>query len=106
MTPQQLMKVTKALADPTRFQLLQTIAGRGETCCGELVRQFPLAQPTISRHLKVLAEAGLVEVRREGQFNYYSMLREVLDQYHQALDAALRGEGVRDAAPSAQQEAL
>lgn len=92
MTPQQRIKVTKALADPTRFQLLQTIAGRGETCCGELVRQFPFAQATISRHLKILTDAGLVEVRRDGPFHYYRMLRDVLEQYHQALEAALRGE--------------
>jgi DNA-binding transcriptional ArsR family regulator len=106
MTPQQLIKVTKALADPTRFQLLQTIARRGETSCGELVRQFPLAQATISRHLKVLTEAGVVEVRREGQFHYYRMLHEVLDRYHQALDAALCGGRGREAAPSTRQEAL
>ena len=53
----------------------------------------PLAQATISRHLKVLTEAGLVEGRREGQFNYYRMLHEVLDQYQQALDTALRRGG-------------
>ena len=62
MTPQQLIKVIKASADPTRFQLLQTIARRGETSCGEVVRQFPLAQATISRHLKALTEAGVVRV--------------------------------------------
>jgi len=106
MTPQQLIKVTKALADPTRFQLLQTIAGRGETSCGELVRHFPVAQPTISRHLKILTEAGLVEVRREGPFNYYRMLHEVLDRYHQALDTALRGDARETLPPSTRQEAL
>src|SRR5262245_6865769 len=95
MTSRQFIEVTKALADPTRFELLQMIARRGETACGELVRQFPLAQVTISRHLKILTEASLVEVRRESQFNYYRMLHDVLDQSHQALDAALRGRLVR-----------
>src|SRR5262245_4998281 len=99
MTRPQLIKVTKALADPTRFHLLQTIAARGETCCGELMRQFPLAQATISRHLKILTDAGLVESRREGPFNYYRMLHEVLDQYHQALDVALRGEAWTSGVP-------
>ena len=68
MTPQQLIKITKALADLTRFHLLQTIASRGETCCGELVPHFPLAQATVSRHLKILTEAGLVGLpwRRRG----------------------------------------
>lgn len=89
MTPQQLMKITKALADPTRFRILQTIAGAQESCCGELARCFPITQATVSQHLKVLAEAGLVEVRREGQFNYYRMLREVFDEYQRALAAAL-----------------
>jgi ArsR family transcriptional regulator, arsenate/arsenite/antimonite-responsive transcriptional repressor len=106
MTSEQLTKVTMALADPTRFQLLRTIAGRGESCCGELVRHFPLAQATISRHLKILTEAGLVRVRREGQFNYYRMLHEVLDRYHQALDVALRGDARETLPPSTRQEAL
>jgi DNA-binding transcriptional ArsR family regulator len=70
------------------------------------VRQFPVAQATISRHLKILMQAGLLEVRRDGQFNYYRMLCEVLDQYHQALDAALRGGSVGDAATSTRREAL
>jgi DNA-binding transcriptional ArsR family regulator len=62
MTPQQRIKVTTAVTGPTRFHLLQTIAGRAEICCGKLVRQFPLAQATISRDLNSLTEAGLVEV--------------------------------------------
>ena len=57
---QHLIKVTKALADPTRFRILQAIAGAGETCCGELAQRFPITQATVSQHLKVLAEAGLV----------------------------------------------
>lgn len=70
------------------------------------MRQFPLAQATISRHLKVLTEAGLVEVRREGQFYDYLILHMVVDRYHQALDAALRGEARQAAPPATQQEVL
>ena len=71
MTSQYVMKITKALADPTRFRILQTIANARERCCGELARDFPITQATVSQHLKVLTDAGLVEPRRQGQFNYY-----------------------------------
>jgi ArsR family transcriptional regulator len=86
---QYLIKVTKALGDPTRFRILQAIAGAGETCCGELAQRFPITQATVSQHLKVLADAGLIEARREGQFNYYRMIREVFDDYQRTLTAAL-----------------
>ena len=88
---QHLIKVTKALADPTRFRILQAIVGAGEPCCGELAQCFPITQATVSQHLKVLAEAGLIEVRREGQFNYYRMVREVFDDYQRTLTAAFDG---------------
>jgi len=91
MTPQQVIKITKALADPTRFRLLQTIASTRESCCGELARGFPITQATVSQHLKVLTEAGLVEARREGQFNYYRMRRDVFDAYQRTLATALVG---------------
>ena len=91
MNQQHLIKVTKALGDPTRFRILQAIAGAGETCCGELAQRFPITQATVSQHLKVLAEAGLIEARREGQFNYYRMVRKVFDDYQRTLTAALDG---------------
>jgi ArsR family transcriptional regulator len=67
LTPQHVIKITKALADPTRFRILQTIANARESCCGELARDFPITQATVSQHLKVLTDAGLVEPRRQGQ---------------------------------------
>ncbi len=88
MEQQHLIKITKALADPTRFRILQAIASAGESCCGELAKQFPITQATCSQHLKVLAEAGLVTMRREGQFNHYRLVRQTLVDYHQALAAA------------------
>ena len=61
MDQQQVMRITKALADPTRFRILQTIAAAGESCCSELATRFPVTQATCSQHLKVLADAGLLQ---------------------------------------------
>ena len=91
LTPQHVIKITKALADPTRFRILQTIANARESCCGELARDFPITQATVSQHLKVLTDAGLVEPRRQGQFNYYRMRRDVFDAYQRTLATALVG---------------
>jgi DNA-binding transcriptional ArsR family regulator len=69
MTPaaQQLDLVFSALADPTRRAILARLA-EGEATVNELVAPFDLAQPTISKHLKVLERAGLVSRGREAQF--------------------------------------
>ena len=91
MTLLHVMKITKALADPTRFRILQAIAQAPERCCGELARGFPITQATVSQHLKVLTDAGLVEPRRQGQFNYYRMRRDVFDEYQRTLATALAG---------------
>jgi DNA-binding transcriptional ArsR family regulator len=66
-SPQQLDFVFGALADPTRRAILARLA-RGEATVNELVAPFDLAQPTISKHLKVLEHAGLVSRGREAQF--------------------------------------
>ena len=91
LTPPHVMKMTKALADPTRFRILQAIATARERCCGELARDFPITQATVSQHLKVLTDAGLVEPRRAGQFNYYRLRRDVFDAYQRTLAEALVG---------------
>ena len=88
MNQRALIKVTKALSDPTRFTILQAIATSEERCCGDLAEQFPITQATCSQHLKILSEAGLVSMRREGQFNYYRLVQARLDQYQEALRQA------------------
>ena len=85
MDQQAVIKITKALADPTRFKVLQAIATGSAQCCGDLANQFPIKQATCSQHLKILAEAGLVTMRREGQFNYYTFVPETLTDYRQSL---------------------
>lgn len=62
----------RAISDPTRQKILLLLEEK-ERCVGELVSEFSLSQPTVSRHLNVLKQAGLVTDRREGQQVYYSL---------------------------------
>lgn len=62
----------KALADPTRLRMLELLATQdGSLCVCDLTDQFPLHQPTISHHLRLLREAGLVECEKRGVWAYY-----------------------------------
>jgi ArsR family transcriptional regulator len=81
----QVVKVAKALADPTRFGIYQAIAARVELSCGDIARLFPVSQATVSHHVRILKESGLVNVRREGQFSYLHAERARLDWFRQAL---------------------
>ena len=64
MTSEQFTRIAKALADPRRFEILEMIAAAEEVACKAMVEAFPVAQATISHHLKELATAGLIEARR------------------------------------------
>jgi ArsR family transcriptional regulator len=79
---EELSRVLKALADPVRLRLLSLIGAHagGEACVCELVDRFDLSQPTISHHLKVLREAGLIDSERRGTWVYYRALPDVLEQ--------------------------
>lgn len=84
----ELAKVFKALGDPVRLRLLSMIASRGEeVCVCELTPAFELSQPTISHHLKLLRQAGLIDCERRGTWVYYWVLPGVLDQLAAFLTA-------------------
>lgn len=70
----------KALADPVRLRLLSLVASHldGEACVCDLVGAFDLTQPTISHHLRVLRDAGLVTSTRRGTWVYYRVVPEAL----------------------------
>ncbi|MFE3264598.1 MULTISPECIES: ArsR/SmtB family transcription factor [unclassified Streptomyces] len=78
----ELAKVFKALGDPVRLRLLSMVASRegGEVCVCELTPAFELSQPTISHHLKLLRQAGLIDCERRGTWVYYWVLPGVLDR--------------------------
>ena len=77
--------IAKALADPRRMALLESIAGVEECPCQRLRRQFAISKATISHHIKELVRAGLVESWREGQYLHCEVRREVLKAYTSEL---------------------
>lgn len=91
MNNTQFSRTAKALADPRRFEILEAIAATEESACSVLVEQFPISQATVSHHLKELANADLITVRREGQHCYYHFCSEVLEEYIEELHRRTSG---------------
>jgi ArsR family transcriptional regulator, arsenate/arsenite/antimonite-responsive transcriptional repressor len=82
-----LARLLKALADPTRLRLVSMVAAHegGEACVCDLTEPLGLTQPTISHHLKILIEAGILNRDKRGVWAYYSLVPSALS----ALSAAL-----------------
>ncbi|QVJ01752.1 helix-turn-helix transcriptional regulator [Nocardiopsis eucommiae] len=78
----ELARVFKALGDPVRLRLLSMIAtpDGGEVCVCDLTPAFDLSQPTISHHLKLLREAGLITAERRGTWVYYRLVPAATDR--------------------------
>lgn len=82
----QLAEWFRVLGDPTRLRLLSIIASMGEACAAcDLVEPIGVSQPTVSHHLKVLHEAGLVEREKRGRWVYYRVVLESLAALSNAL---------------------
>src|SRR5437764_2262310 len=74
----------RALADPTRVAIVNRLSGADELCVCDLTATFDLSQPTISHHLKILREAGLVESSRRGTWAYYRLVPDTVDALRRA----------------------
>jgi ArsR family transcriptional regulator len=85
MNDRLLVQVLKALGDSTRFRIVQALAKVDELHCNQVVDRFELSQPTISHHLKVLTDAGLVDVRVDGKHRFLSLNRAVLEALEESL---------------------
>src|SRR5437762_7420749 len=77
----------KALADPTRVAIVNVLSAADEVCVCNLTETFDLSQPTISHHLKILREAGLVESSRRGTWSYYRLVPDAIEALRGALGA-------------------
>jgi ArsR family transcriptional regulator len=83
----RLAGLLKAVADPTRLRLLSLIAAHanGEACVCNLTEPVGLSQPTVSHHLKILVEAGLLDREKRGVWAYYRVVPDRLQALGQAL---------------------
>jgi len=81
LSTRQFELVAKALADPRRMALLESIGSAREYSCQRLCEQFPVSKGTISHHMKELVRAGLITARKEGPYRFYEVRREVLAAY-------------------------
>ena len=85
----------KALSDPARVAIVNQLAGRGEVCTCNLTGFLGLSQPTVTHHLRVLREAGLIEIaRKRGTFSFYRLVPEAMEQLAFALGGSPAPEGV------------
>jgi DNA-binding transcriptional ArsR family regulator len=79
------VEVFKALGDPVRWSIIEQIAAVDELPCAELEQTLPVSKPTISYHTKILQQAGLLTVRKEGRNYYYALRREMLKDVQDEL---------------------
>ena len=81
MDSQQFHRINKALADPRRYEILSRIAKCRELACSDIRCALPITAATLSHHIKELENAGLIEMRREGQFAFMKLRRRVWREY-------------------------
>jgi DNA-binding transcriptional ArsR family regulator len=86
----KIERISKALSDKTRLRIFEAISSRDEMNCGEIVSMRGVTPATVSHHLRVLFEAGLIECRREGQFIYNTAKTKTLQTYIRALSELSR----------------
>lgn len=83
----RLSRWAKALAHPARVAILRILAKRNACVCGEIVNELPIAQATVSQHLKELKNAGLVDGTVEGPSSCYCLNKEAIDEIAANLNA-------------------
>jgi ArsR family transcriptional regulator len=85
---ERLVAMFKALGDATRFDIFRLVAAQAEAICAcDIVDRFAVSQPTISHHMRVLSDAGLITVSRRGVWAYYAADRRGLELLRQSLVA-------------------
>lgn len=95
MNRSEVEKISKALADKTRLRIFEAISATDHMYCGEIVSMRGVTPATVSHHLKVLNEAGLITCQREGQFIYNQAVPATIEAYTRTLSKIARGTKAR-----------
>jgi ArsR family transcriptional regulator len=85
----------RALSDPTRVAIINRLSATASVCVCDLTAAFGLSQPTISHHLRILRDAGLIEAKRQGTSAYYRLVPEAIDRLRSVFDYTSSSRSVR-----------
>jgi ArsR family transcriptional regulator len=85
MNRSQIEKISKALGDETRLRIFEAISRGKQMNCGEIVSMRGVTPATVSHHLKILSEAGLIACRRDGQFVYSEAVPKTIEEFTRTL---------------------
>lgn len=99
MDAEQIQKIAKALSDPRRREILEIIAhseNQPGFNCTAIVEQVSISQPTVSHHIKELANAGLIETQTEGHCSRITVRRDVMNSYLEYLSRSLNLPGAKN----------
>lgn len=86
MNDQAIVKIYKALGEPTRLQIVKLLSSKENMACMHMTDELEInSNSTLTHHLKILIDAGVVSVRKEGTYRYYSLERDLLEKYAPTL---------------------
>lgn len=94
MDYEQKAKVFKSLADKNRVKIVD-ILSNGEQCACDLLKEFEFSQPTLSHHMKVLIEAGIVNARKSGKWQHYSLNENFINSFDYNIKSILLKDPVK-----------
>ena len=85
METMDIVKIGKAFSDENRVRILQMLVD-GEKCGCKLLEAFEITQPTLSHHMRILCESGLVDARKEGKWSYYSVNEHMAREFEKYIN--------------------
>jgi len=86
----KLLRISKALADNARLKIITEIAKRNNITCNEVIKIAGLSQPTVSHHLKILIDSGLLNAVKEGRYSILSVNAKTLNEFKSIISGIVK----------------